>query len=898
LKRFLTVVCLLAALSSYCQSLEIKLDGSEEGKSLIDVFSQLEKKYPVRFFYLPEWLDQIKFEKSYQGKTLGAALDEVFSGTDINYTTLYDYAIIFSKDPSRALERDRILSDARNEKRKIPVFNFGTKGNGSQGKKVQISGIVKDSKSNEPIGGVNVAISGGGAVTTTPDGKYQFSIPVGEYVISYRYLNYEEYVIELNAFDNGKIDVNIEEIPRLLDEVVITDKSMSNVEGKVGVTSIKIADMKKMPAFLGEVDIIRQIQVLPGVTSVGEVSSGFNVRGGGADQNLIQYDGVTIFNNSHVFGFFSGFSSDAIKDATFLKSGISSEFGGRISSVLNITSKEGSYEKWNAEGGIGLISSHLTVHGPIKKNVSSVMFSARSSYSDWLLKAFTRDYPSVQNSSVGFYDASMKLTHKFSEASKLSFSGYVSHDRFSLPSDTTFAWNNMAGSLKLDHIFNERLQGTFLLSYGQYAYEVTDSDPLTAYKLNYKISYPALKGDIVYDWGRHKTMLGVNSVLYTIQPGSLAPTAPTSGAALINIADEKAFENAFFISDAINLWENLHIDVGIRLSMFSKLGPGLVRNYQPGLPLSESTVVDSVQYGAGKVIKNFIGPEPRFSMTYVLSPQSSIKAGFNRMYQYIHLISNSVAINPIDIWQTSNQFFQPQIGDQVSAGYFQNLNSGMFELSVEGFYKKINNILDFKDGADLVLNPHLETALLSGRGKSYGVEFAANKVRGRLSGSLNYTYSRSLRQVKSSMEGATINGGKIFPSNFDQPHVINLNWKYGLSRRFAFTGNFTYHSGRPITVPVSYAVIDHIPIVTFSERNQYRVPAYHRLDLALVIEGSHRRQKFWDGTWTISLYNAYGRKNVYSVFYKQGSNGLQQAYKLSIIGTVLPSISYRFKISK
>ncbi len=898
MKRFFTVACLLAFLSSYSQSLDIRLDGTEEGKSLTEVLSKLEKKYPVRFFYLPEWFDQLTLQKSYSGKTLANALDDVFSGTDISYTILYNYAIVFSKDPARALERDRILGEARNEKKNIPVFTFGTKATSSPNKRVQISGTVKDSKSNDPVSGVNVVVSGGGSALTAPDGRYQFTVPAGDYVVSYKYLNYEENVVEIKAFDNGEVNIILEEIPRLLDEVVITDNQMSNVEGKVGVTAIKIADMKKMPAFLGEVDIIKQIQVLPGVTSVGEVSSGFNVRGGGADQNLIQYDGVTVFNNSHVFGFFSGFSSDAIKDATFLKSGISSEFGGRISSVLNITSKEGSYEKWNAEGGLGLISSHLTVHGPIKKDVSSAMVSVRSSYSDWLLKQFTRDYPNVQNSSVGFYDVSMKLTHKFSDASKLSFSGYASHDKFSMPSDTTFGWQNLAGSLKLDHIFNDRMQGTFLVSYGQYSYEVTDSDPLTAYTMNYKIAYPALKADVVYDWGKHKTMIGINSVFYTIQPGSLTPDSPLSSAASIDIADEKALESAFFLSDAISLSDNLHIDAGIRLSMFSKFGPGIVRNYQPGAPLSESTVVDSVQYGSGKVMKNFVGPEPRLSLTYIFSPQSSFKVGYNRMYQYIHLISNSVAINPIDIWQTSNQFFQPQIGDQVSAGFFQNLNTGMFELSLEGFYKKVNNILDFKDGADLVLNPHLETALLAGRGRSYGVEFSANKTRGRLSGSLNYTYSRSFRQVKNAYEGTTINDGKEFASNFDQPHVINLNWKYGLSRRFAFTGNFTYHSGRPITVPVSYAVIDHTPIVTFSDRNQYRVPAYHRLDVALVIEGNHKRKKFWDGTWTISLYNAYGRKNVYSVFYKEGSNGMQQAYKLSIIGTVLPSISYRFKISK
>jgi hypothetical protein len=318
--------------------------------------------------------------------------------------------------------------------------------------------------------------------------------------------------------------------------------------------------------------------------------------------------------------------------------------------------------------------------------------------------------------------------------------------------------------------------------------------------------------------------------------------------------------------------------------------------YQPGQPISNSTIIDSVSYPSGKAVKNYFGFEPRFSLVYKVSPFSSIKFGYNRIYQYIHLISNSVSITPIDIWQPSNFYFKPQIGDQYSAGFFRSTRNAMYEFSVEGFYKFINNILDFKDGSNIVLNPNLETALLSGVAKAYGVEFSAKKNVGRLQGSLNYTYARSLRKVQSQFAQESPNGGQYYPSNYDQPNVVNLTWRYEISRRFSFTGNFTYRTGRPITLPSSYEVIGNIPIENYTDRNMQRIPDYHRLDLALVIEGNHKRNKIIDGSWIISLYNVYARKNVYSVFYKTNEAGIQAPYQLSIIGTILPSISYRFKI--
>jgi hypothetical protein len=617
------------------------------------------------------------------------------------------------------------------------------------------------------------------------------------------------------------------------------------------------------------------------------------VRGGGADQNLILYDGMQVFNNSHVFGFFSAFNSDVIERASFYKSGVPAEYGGRVSSVLSIDSKGGDFKRWNVSGGAGIVSSNLSVGGPIIKDKTSFVLSARSSYSDWLIK--TINYQNINKSSVSFYDLSAKIVHKFNEQNKLSLSAYTSKDHFGLPNDTTFEWRNNLVSLRYDATFSGRSYASLMVGYGQYAYQVSYSKPNFAYQLDYRISYPTLRADYYYQISKHKLHTGLNSSYYTISPGTIKPTTASSNRVAQTIPNNQSLESAWFINDEIDVSEKLHFDVGVRIPIFISLGQADVYVYQPGVSRSNDSIIDTLHFSAGSPIKTFSGVEPRVSLRYSLTPLSSVKAGYNRIYQYLHLISNSVAITPIDIWQPSNYYFHPQQGDQYSIGYFKQIREKKFDFSIEGFYKEINKILDFKDGADIVLNPNLETALLNGKGQSYGVEVSINKPSGRLTGGINYSYIRSLRRVTSPFANESINSGSWYPSNYDQPNVFNLNWKYNLSRRFAFTGNFTYRTGRPITIPTSYTIVDNVPIVNYSDRNEYRLPDYHRLDLALVIEGNHRRKKLWDGTWTISFYNVYARKNAYSVFYKKNENGLQQPYQISIIGTILPSISYHFK---
>jgi hypothetical protein len=893
LKRYLLILFILNAVPVLAQNvLEVQLDNTHEGQSFIQILSKVEKEHSFKFFYLAEWFEGVETAKELNGVLFRDFLDQTLEGRDVSFSVMHGYVLYFYKDPSRSMQINYLLDSARKADKPITKITFGSSGKIAES--VVVRGLVINSKSSEPLIGAIVQASdvSMGTVTNTL-GEFELVLKGGNHVLEISSVGFESKVVNLLAFESGRLEITLEEQAKLLDEVVVSDQAFQNQKSNTGLYKISIADVKKMPAFMGEVDIVRQVQVLPGVTSVGEVSSGFNVRGGSADQNLVLFDGLPVFNYSHVFGFFSAFNADAIKSASFYKGGIPAEFGGRVSSVLDIVGKEADYKKWQGNAGIGLITSSLSAGGPIKKDKTSLMISLRSSYSDWMLKAFAPKYQEVQNSSVSFYDVTAKLAHKIGTNDKLTFSFYASKDNFSLPSDTSFTWQNRLGSLKYDHIFNKQVSFSLMAGMGQYSYQVVDTDLSTAYKMKSRITYPMLNFDLEIQLPKHKLSVGFNNILYSMNPGSISPTSPESNVNEVVIQETRSMENSIYINDGIDINEKFHVDIGLRASLFTSFGPADLYKYLEDSILTDNTRIDTVRFSNGKTIQQYSGLEPRLSVRYSLTENSSIKFGYNRIYQYIHLISNSVAVTPIDIWQPSNSHIKPQIGDQISLGYYKNLKENRYELSAEGFYKSVDNVLDFKDGASLVLNPAIETALVRSLGKSYGAEFTFNKIKDAFVYSLNYTYSRSLRRTNSRFEEETINGGKYFPSNFDQPHVVNANFKYAPSRRFAITGNFTYHTGRATTVPVSYNVIDDVPIVNYSERNSYRVPDYHRLDLAFVLEGDHRKKKLWRGTWTLSFYNIYARKNVYTVFYGPNSEGIQSAYRMAIIGTVIPSLSYR-----
>lgn len=878
--------------------LELKLSGQERGKTLPAYLEELEKSNPVKFYFLQDWIDNITFDESFSDLTLRQALDKIFLTSKLSYIEVNKHTIVIVKDPTQAIQRNALLSEAIQEGKKIENIVIGNPRTVLLKPSLKLKGKIVDSKLKAPLVGVSVVVQDIQSATTSgSDGSFELDFPSGKHIIAVSYINFDEQLIDLEIYEDGVLNITLEETPVLLDEVIVQDKAGRDMATNLmGQTFLSMKEIKRAPALLGEVDLIKQVQSLPGVSTAGEAASGFNVRGGGVDQNLILYDGLPVFNSSHVFGFFSSFNAEAVKDVSFYRGGIPAEFGGRISSVLDIRSKEGDYEKWSLSGGIGIISSNLMINGPIKKNKTSIVASFRTTYSDWLINTVKSNYVNLENSKVSFYDGTIKLAHKFNEKTKLTWSGYASHDQFRLKGDSTYEWRNFLTSLRLDHSFSQTLSASFIAGYGSYDYDVSDKDRLTGFDLTYKISYPTLKLDFQLQRGPHKIAFGLQNHYYNFNPGTLTPSSVESNKKLVQIDLQKSLESGLYISDQFEPVKQLHIDAGLRLSNFLVLGPGNVNIYKDGAPREALNIVDTLHFSGGRTIKSFYGLEPRLGIRYELPKEASIKIGYNRTFQYLHLVTNTTAITPVDIWQPSGYYFKPQIADQISIGYFKSYKEKMYEAFVEVYYKRMQNVLDFKDGAQLLLNPQIEKDLLQGKARAYGIEMQITKTAGRLSGALNYAYSRSFRTISGAFPEERINDGKEYRSNFDQPNIVNLSWKYSISKRYFFTGGFTYHTGRPITLPLSAFTVQNVTVSSFSERNEFRIPDYHRLDLGLVLEGNHKRKKIFDGTLTLSVYNVYARKNAYSIFFQEVRPGVLRPYRLAIIGTAMPSISYSFKI--
>lgn len=848
--------------------LDVRLTNQQRGKSLQLVLDSLQSKYHAKFYYRSEWISDLKLGDSLNNQTLRDALDDVFRGSELSFVEVYQQSIVLVKDPTLLIARQQAISFAKREQREIQIRRYGSSDNPTRRKTVSIRGRVVDDKTNEPLVGASIILSDSTASTTSnADGRFVVTVKPGEYVMNIGYVNYDELTIDLSAYDDGFMTVKLEEMPRVLDEVVIQDRAEREITtSRIGQAQISIAEIKRAPMLLGEVDLVKGVQTLPGVTTVGEAAAGFNVRGGSVDQNLILYDGMPVYNSSHAFGFLSSFNSEAIRDVSFYRAGIPAEFGGRVSSAMDIRSREGSYEKWGGNAGIGLITANAMVNGPIKKNKTSMLAAIRSTYSDWLVHSLRSNYADLRQSKVSFYDATLKFNHLLSADTKISVTGYASKDGFKLFGDSTYQWFNRLATARIDHRFSSNFNADVTAGISSYSYKVINDDRFNAFELSYKINTSSVKAGFNYQNNRHRLSFGTHLQYFSFNPGRLQPVGEST-ANEVRMSQQRSFENAFYVHDVFTISERTTVEGGIRMPVFSSL------------------------YGQRV---NYTGIEPRVSIRFAPDANSAIKAGYNRMYQFLHLISNTAAITPVDIWQPANSDFKPQIGHHASLGYFRNFKERKYEASAEVFYKSIDRILDFRDGAKLILNENLNQDLLQGTSRAYGFETMAGIVTGRLTGNVNYTYSRSFRTVDGPTEEMSINKGKEYPSNFDQPHVINLSWKMSITRRYHFTGAFTYRTGRPISAPLSAFVFENTLVANFSERNQFRVPDYHRLDLAFVIEGSHKRKKLGDGTWVISVYNVYGRRNAYSVFFKTSNIGLLQPYRLSIIGTALPSVTYNF----
>lgn len=674
----------------------------------------------------------------------------------------------------------------------------------------------------------------------------------------------------------------------------VTVSAATNLKStQMGVQKIDIKTIRQVPVVFGEADVLRVVMSMPGVKTVGEASTGLNVRGGSTDQNLILFNDATIYNPSHFFGMFSAFNPDMVKDVTLYKSSMPARFGGRLSSILEITGKEGNTSNITGSAGIGPLTSRITIEGPIVKNTTSFIAGVRSTYANWLLKLLPQEY---ENSKAGFYDANLTLKHSFNKNSELILTAYLRGDRFSLNNDTIFGYENKNVSLKWKRQINKKISAILSGGVDDYTYNISSKpDPVNAYKLKFRINQQYLKTHFnYYASDRHTVDFGWHSIYYRINPGSIGPYTQESVVASSSVQPDNAIESAIYINDKFDINSALTVEAGLRYSMLNYLGPQSVNIYPEGSPKDEETIIDTIRYGSGRFIKTYGGPEYRLSLRYLLSEKYSLKAGVNTTRQYIHMLSNTAAMAPTDTWKLSDANIAPQSGTQYSLGLYRNFKSNTIETSVEFYYKTIKNYLDYKSGADLVMNQHIETDVIGTKGRAYGAEIMIKKSAGKFNGWLSYTYSRILLRQDDPNAGEIINEGREYAANYDKPHDAAFIGNYVINQRLSFSANVSYSTGRPITVPIGRYYYGNSYRTLYGRRNEHRIPDYFRADFSINIDGNHKVKQKTHNSWTLGVYNVTGRKNPYSVYYIS-EGGVINGYRLSIFGSAIPFLTYNIR---
>ncbi len=861
-----------------------------------ELIDQLENKFNLRIYYKNEWFLNKKTTSGVLKESLKDCLARLKNIGGCDYLLVDSSTCIFIPYEVGITRSSTLVSDnylvigKMSEYGKYSTANF--------------SGKISDGKTGNPLFGAIVSIDKNKIGTTTDkNGNFTISLPVGEYEIKMSYVGYEDDYVKIKLVSDGKYNHELFEYSVKLDEVVIlADRADHNISRtQMSIIKLDAKTIHQLPVSMGEADIIKSVSLLPGVQSVGEFGAGFLVRGGSADQNLILVEGVPVFNTSHVFGLTSVINSDGINSVTLLKAGIPAKFGERVSSVMDIRLGI-EKDKFMAKGGLGLLNSRLIIESPIIKDKVSLQLGARSSYSNWLLHKMPD--PDLMNSSANFYDLSGLLSVNISEKSKLTLFGYYSDDKFNFSGNNRFNYSNTLASVRWNQILSRTFYSTLLAGFSNYNYKVSEYDSIQkaeAYRIESAILYKSIKWN--FTWlpnDNHSIDFGISGIHYNISPGKLSPYSSESLINPLTVSQENALEMAIYAGDEIAVSPDFSAEVGVRYSAYRQLGPGVGYQFDDNMPRGPESILDTLVYSKNEIVCKYSGLEPRLAFRYTLSGSSSLKLSYSRINQYINLISNTAVINPSDVWKLSSLNLKPLMSDQYAFGYFKNLKNNSFETSVEIYFKKMNNVVEYRNGAQILINPLIECDLLNATGYNYGIELYAKKNSGRLTGWISYTFSKSLRQTNGTFEQDQINGNKRFPSNYDKPQNLIVMTNYNLSRRWHFSGTFSYNTGRPVTLPEFKYNYQGNQIIYYSDRNKYRLPDYHRLDISVTLDESLRVKKKWKGSWTLSIINLYGRKNAYSVFYKKeqptASNNYKMfsLYKLYIIGRPLPTLTYNF----
>lgn len=908
MKLKISILILLLVVSCHLRAQDkYKIEGDLSNLTFKEFVSRTEKLLPVKFFYKEEWVRNLRLKGYPDCSSLPCVLNNLFRGTSLYYiieesgniviTNNYEVKIASAPvgnnskflpptDYSTSSDNTLITGNAS-----VAVGNPAEKNNSGN---VVISGYIFNKDTKEPVSGVTVFIQKLSIGTISNEyGFYTLTLPRGVYLLKFSFIGMREKTVNLNLYGTGELNVDMNSvlIP-LKDAVVSAQKSVTLQRFEVGAEKINITSFKLLPTSLGESDIIKSVLLIPGVQSVGEGSAGFNVRGGSADQNLILLYGAPIYNSSHFFGFFSAVNSDIIKDVTLYKGGIPSRYGGRISSVLDIGSKEGNRREFAGNAGISPITTHVSIEGPIIKDTLTYILTARTTYSNWIF-GLIRD-PSLQKSRASFYDLNGKITYDLNKNNKIDFSAYTSHDSFRFNSDTTYSYNNNIFALKWRHYITSRFISSISVDNSSYNYDISSQYRQSeAFILSHKLNSTGLKADFNLFLGRNEMNFGLDMTRYAIVPGSYVPYNDSSLVVPRTLEKERAWESSLYIDDKYQLTDYLSVNVGMRVSSFFSFGPKSVFVYNPEFTRSKSSIIDTLNYKAGQITSKYAGPEFRVSLNFRVSDKNSFKINYNRTRQYLHLLSNSTSIAPTDTWKLSDRYLKPQVGDQVAVGFYELLLNSKFEASAELYYKSIRNMVDFKGGTNFIMDESIEKDIVNVKGKAYGLELVLKKTEGKLRYSAGYTYSRTFIKSLGKFSDEIINSGKWFPANFDKPNDLVLTMNYIFSRRFSFSTNYTWSTGRPITYPVStYNIYDNV-FVDYSDRNKYRIPDYSRLDVSFQVNGNLRSHRKAHPNWTFSVYNLLGRQNVYSVYFKKEGE-IYSGYKLSVFGRAIPSVTFNF----
>jgi len=778
------------------------------------------------------------------------------------------------------------------------IYEIGDKFRPSKARKIKLTGQVIDFKTNAPAVGIHIIRREPWTVAVTDEhGHFNMELEPGYHLLELQGVTVKDARRHLMLYADADVRIELEEQNLMMEEVLVTAGREEAVKSTVlGMERLKPSLLKNIPMAMGEVDVLKMIQSLPGVKSVGEVSNGFNVRGGATDQNLMLLNGGTIYNPNHMFGFFTAFNSDMVDHVEIYKSSIPSQYGGRISSVLNITGKEANKEKFVGVAGIGLLTSKLNLEIPLWKERTSLLLSGRTTYSDWMLDMVPTK-SGYRNGKAGFYDIGATFSHSFNERNKLNIYGYYSRDRFAFNGNEKYGYGNMNVSAHWRSFFSDRLTGDFSVGYDHYDYWNDETvDSLQAARLSFDINQYFAKANFDLNLEKHKLNFGVSSMLYHIGAGTYEPLGKHSMVAYDELQKDKALESAVYLGEEWEVTPKLSLNVGVRYSMFNAMGPRDYYTYLPGTLPSESTMADTVSVTGNKFLKTYHGPEFRLSGRYAFTDDFSVKAGFNTMRQYIHKVSNTSIMSPTDTWKLSDVNIKPQQGWQLAGGLYYHTPDAVWEFSLEGYYKKMKDYLDYRSGAKLLMNHHLETDVINTEGYAYGVELEVKKPKGKLNGWASYTYSRTFLRQNDKRIARPINGGDWYPTEYDKPHDFKFVGNYKFTRRYSLSMNMDYSTGRPTTIPAGQ-FHDHklnTNQIFYTDRNSYRVPDYFRVDLSFNVEYSHHLTLATHSSISFGVYNLTGRKNVYSIYYVLENKRIQ-GYKMSIFGAPIPFVTYNIK---